>query len=122
MSGALVPTAAAQGTPLEYLALVSESLVFLGPLTLVNLKIKTASYFTRKRWVYSGVKENCHLRQASGLAHVQVTTDRLSRDVGWGRHLYMFSLCCSSSPVTPRKELIYSSGALIFLPSPKGHL
>ena len=35
------------------------------PLSDVNLKNKTSSYFTNKRWVYLGIAENCNPGHAS---------------------------------------------------------
>lgn len=32
---------------------------------IVNFKSKPASYFTSKRWVYSGIRENCNPGQTS---------------------------------------------------------
>lgn len=32
---------------------------------IVSLKIKIASYFTRKKWVYLGIAENCNSGQTS---------------------------------------------------------
>ena len=40
--------------------------------------------------------------------------------MGYGHHLNTLPLPCSASLVSPRKELIHFSGALIFVPATQG--